>query len=312
MKLYTPLINRALRIAYEAHSGQDDKSGVPYIFHPTYVAFHMDTEDEIITALLHDVVEDTQVTFADLERENFPYAVLDALRLLTRPEDSEYLEYIRRMCSNPLAVKVKLADLRHNLDPERNKHLSPEDVIKHKEKYSEAELLLERCLEERKDLLQRAECGDMKAKLELGIEQYYGYTGHSDKLKAFELLSCALEEKELDIDSKLKATWVITKMLLNDEDCVLSKRTEPFWFEAPPEPFEEMDEITLHIRYIFRYITGRGGVERDLEKAADAAHYIASLLSFGNRDHGASLILRSLLQHADNQESIKDILSLYY
>jgi len=143
MKLYTPLINKALSVAYDAHHGQTDKSGVPYIYHPAFLASQMDTEDEIITALLHDVVEDTPVTLEDLEREGFPRAVLDALRLLTHTDGSEYMDYVRRIKTNPLASKIKLADLRHNGDTTRNANLTPEETARYRKKYVEAIRLLE-------------------------------------------------------------------------------------------------------------------------------------------------------------------------
>ena len=142
MKLYTPLINKALSIAYDAHNGQTDKSGTPYIYHPAFLAAQMDTENEIITALLHDVIEDTTVTFADLEREGFPPAVLDALRLLTHTDGGEYMDYVRRVKENPLAAKIKLADLRHNNDPTRNANLPAEDAARYRKKYAEAIRLL--------------------------------------------------------------------------------------------------------------------------------------------------------------------------
>ncbi len=81
MKLYSPMIEKALKIAYDAHHGQTDKIGVPYIYHPIAVAEQMDTEDEIITALLHDVIEDTKVTLADLEREGVRQSICSPIRV---------------------------------------------------------------------------------------------------------------------------------------------------------------------------------------------------------------------------------------
>ena len=115
------MIGRALEIAWNAHKGQTDKAGNPYIRHPLTVAGKMDTEEEIAVALLHDVVEDTEVTLNDLEKEGFPEAVLEALRLLTHSPEEDYFTYIRRLKENPLARKVKLADLDHNSQLE-NKH----------------------------------------------------------------------------------------------------------------------------------------------------------------------------------------------
>jgi len=146
MKLYTPLINRVLKIAYDAHHGQVDKGGVPYVFHPAFLAAQMDTEEDIITALLHDVVEDTSVSFADLEREGIPQTVLDALKMLTHIDGGDYMQYINELTKNPLAVKVKLADLRHNTIPTRSETLPPEVATRLKAKnelYAKAILLLE-------------------------------------------------------------------------------------------------------------------------------------------------------------------------
>lgn len=115
----TPLTKQAFKFAYEAHAGQIDKEGIPYILHPVMVADAMETEQEVVTALLHDVVEDTFVTLDMLREQGFPDVVVEAVQKLTRPEGMEYLEYIRGLLDNPLAVKVKRADLAHNLMPER-------------------------------------------------------------------------------------------------------------------------------------------------------------------------------------------------
>ena len=116
--IYTPLTNRAMRIAYDAHSGQVDKAGAPYVFHPFHLAEQMEDETTTCVALLHDVAEDTDITLGELARE-FPPSVIDALRLLTHEDGVDYLEYVRAIAQNPVARKVKLADLAHNLDSSR-------------------------------------------------------------------------------------------------------------------------------------------------------------------------------------------------
>lgn len=116
--VYTELTKKAMNIAYDAHHGQYDKGGVPYIFHPMHLAEQMDTEDECIVALLHDVVEDTDVTFEYLENE-FSKDVMDAIRLLTHDKDEDYMEYVKRIKTNEIARKVKMADLKHNSDKTR-------------------------------------------------------------------------------------------------------------------------------------------------------------------------------------------------
>lgn len=132
----TKLTRKAMIIAYEAHKNQVDKSGVPYIYHPIHVAEQMDTENEYIIALLHDVVEDTNVTFKQLE-EVFSKEIIDILKLLTREENIEYDEYIKRIKNNSIACKVKIADLTHNLDKTRLDFVTEVDV-KRNEKYKKA------------------------------------------------------------------------------------------------------------------------------------------------------------------------------
>ena len=116
--IYTELTIKAMNLAYHAHQGQFDKGGVPYIFHPIHLAEGMDDEISTCVALLHDTVEDTDVTLEQLVQE-FPKEVGDAVALLTHAEDVEYFDYIRAIRQNPIAVKVKLADLAHNGDPMR-------------------------------------------------------------------------------------------------------------------------------------------------------------------------------------------------
>lgn len=116
--IYTPMTNAAMRLAYRAHHGQVDKSGIPYIFHPIHLAESMDDEISCTVALLHDVAEDTSVTMAEL-KAIFPREVTDALTLLTHDKNTDYFEYIRAIKNNPIARKVKLADLAHNSDQSR-------------------------------------------------------------------------------------------------------------------------------------------------------------------------------------------------
>lgn len=132
----TKLTRKAMIIAYEAHKNQVDKSGVPYIYHPIHVAEQMDTENECIIALLHDVVEDTNVTFKQLE-EVFSKEIIDILKLLTKKKDIDYYEYINKVKENTVARKVKIADLTHNLDKTRLDFVTEVDV-KRSEKYKKA------------------------------------------------------------------------------------------------------------------------------------------------------------------------------
>ena len=116
--IYTELTIKAMNLAYSAHHGQYDKGGVPYIFHPIHLAEQMDDEISTCVALLHDTVEDTAVTLEQLAAE-FPKEVVEAVDLLTHADGVEYFDYVRAIKANPVAVKVKLADLNHNGDPKR-------------------------------------------------------------------------------------------------------------------------------------------------------------------------------------------------
>ena len=138
--VYTELTNKAMKIAYTAHHGQTDYNGIPYIFHPIHLAEEMDDEISTCVALLHDTVEDTAVTLEDLRRE-FPAEVVNAVRLLTHGEDVDYFDYVRAIRQNPIAVKVKLADLRHNGDPKRICNQGNQE--RRREKYAAARAILE-------------------------------------------------------------------------------------------------------------------------------------------------------------------------
>ena len=125
--IYTKMTKKAMKIAYKAHEGQMDKSGLPYIFHPIHVAEQMKDEFSTAAALLHDVVEDTGITLSELEKEGFPEEVLTAVRLLTRDGETAYLDYIREVKTNDIATAVKLADIAHNSDVNRLDKVTKED-----------------------------------------------------------------------------------------------------------------------------------------------------------------------------------------
>lgn len=123
----TQLTRKAMLVAYNAHIKQFDKAGVPYIYHPIHLAEQMDTEIECIVALLHDVVEDTSVTFEMLERD-FPKEVIEALKLLTHNKTIEYMDYIKNLKENSIARKIKIADLIHNSDETRLETITIKDI----------------------------------------------------------------------------------------------------------------------------------------------------------------------------------------
>ena len=111
------ILDRAKAIATSAHEGQVDKAGKPYIEHPMRVMNMGKTVEEKIAGVLHDVVEDSDWTFEMLEKEGIPKDVMDALRCVTKlSEDEDYDHFIERVKTNPLALKVKLNDLKDNMD----------------------------------------------------------------------------------------------------------------------------------------------------------------------------------------------------
>ncbi len=114
--IYTPLTKRALKICFEAHKDQLDKAGAPYVFHPFHLAEQMDTEDEMCVALLHDVIEDAGKTPDYLRSKGISEQVIEALLLMTHTDGVPYMDYVAALAKNPLARRVKMADLRHNSD----------------------------------------------------------------------------------------------------------------------------------------------------------------------------------------------------
>jgi (p)ppGpp synthase/HD superfamily hydrolase len=142
MMIYTALTCEAMKLAYAAHHGQVDKSGIPYIFHPIHLAEQMQDEYTTCVALLHDVVEDTDVTLEELAKV-FPPEVVEAVRLMTHGKDEPYLDYVRRVKENPIAKVVKLADLRHNSDESRMPDVNTEKLLYYRKKYAAAFAVLE-------------------------------------------------------------------------------------------------------------------------------------------------------------------------
>ena len=140
--IYTPNTKKAMKLCFEAHKDQTDKSGMPYVFHPFHLAEQMETEETTIVALLHDVVEDTDYTLKDLTDMGFGESVIEALSLLTHDDEVEYMDYVRAIKENPIATAVKLADLRHNSDLSRMDEIT-EKVLERREKYLKAIAFLE-------------------------------------------------------------------------------------------------------------------------------------------------------------------------
>ncbi len=140
--IYTEKTKKAMKLCFKAHKDQEDKSGLPYVFHPFHVAEQMTDEVTTIVALLHDVVEDTDYTLKDIAAMGFDEDVVDALALMTHDKGVPYLDYVAKIKDNPVARKVKLADLAHNSDPTRLDVIGEKDKER-LDKYKMARVLLE-------------------------------------------------------------------------------------------------------------------------------------------------------------------------
>lgn len=146
----------AFRIALEVHGHQKDKAGEPYLWHVFRVAMRMETDEERVVALLHDAIEDAGTRAQEVARaiyDAYGVAVGDAVVALTKLmidqsfdiagiEQDDYLRYIRRLAQNPVAVRVKLADLMDNADPERLAKLGPKEAARLSNKYDAGYRLL--------------------------------------------------------------------------------------------------------------------------------------------------------------------------
>lgn len=128
------LLAKAIALASEKHMGQFDKGGMPYVLHPLKVMHYLKSTDmELMSiAVMHDVVEDTDVTFQELVEMGFSSRVIEALKLLTKMPGQTAQEYLDGIKSNKDAIAVKLADLRHNSDIRRLKGISEKDVVRMK------------------------------------------------------------------------------------------------------------------------------------------------------------------------------------
>ena len=135
-------LENALAIAAAAHAGQIDKAGQPYILHPIRVMLSVENGDERIAAILHDVVEDTPVSFDDLESEGFSAAVVDAVRALTKTEGESRIEAALRAVKDPIARQVKLADVSDNMDLSRIASPTEKDYARLKEYERVREILM--------------------------------------------------------------------------------------------------------------------------------------------------------------------------
>ncbi len=116
---YESLLQRAIAIATKAHEGQVDKAGHPYLAHPLFVMKNVNSLEEKIVAVLHDAVEDSELTFDELRSEGFPEVIVLAIAAITKIEGEAYAAYLERVIANAIALRVKIADVTHNLDIRR-------------------------------------------------------------------------------------------------------------------------------------------------------------------------------------------------
>lgn len=131
------MLSKAINLATDAHNGQKDKAGEPYILHPLRVMFQMKDEESRIFAVLHDTVEDTWITLDLLQKEGFNQEIIDAIESLTKRETEDYFDFVRRCDKNRIAKFVKLADLNDNIDLRRIKNPTKQDYERI-EKYQKA------------------------------------------------------------------------------------------------------------------------------------------------------------------------------
>lgn len=139
---YNRLLELAIKVATEAHVGQVDKGGKPYINHPQAVAASLTNTEYKIVAYLHDVCEDTSITSDDLKDMGFTYRIVNSIRLLTKTDELTYEEYLRRLRMDSCARAVKIADLKHNMDITRIPNPSEKDYVRI-EKYKKSLAFLE-------------------------------------------------------------------------------------------------------------------------------------------------------------------------
>lgn len=135
-------LERAISLSAEAHAGQVDKAGQPYILHPLRVMLRMNSEEERIAAVLHDAVEDTDITLEQLVEAGFSHAVVTAVAALTKLPAESRMDAAARAAANPLARAVKLADNAENMDLSRISNPSEKDFARRREYELVRELLL--------------------------------------------------------------------------------------------------------------------------------------------------------------------------
>jgi (p)ppGpp synthase/HD superfamily hydrolase len=122
------MLEKAIEIALRAHAGQKGKDGTPYVLHPLRLMTRMERDEERMAAVLHDVVEDSEVTLEELRELGMPREVVEAVGLLTHEEGVAYEDYVRRLADHPVARRIKLADLEDNSDIRRLTGMEEKDI----------------------------------------------------------------------------------------------------------------------------------------------------------------------------------------
>ncbi len=184
--IFTKLTKKALRLSFAAHKNQQDKSGMPYVYHPYRVAQRQTDEYAVCTALLHDVLEDTKFTAEDLRREGFPAEVIQAVCAMTHPEQTPYMDYVRAIKQNPIAARVKLADLRNNSNLNRLDAVD-DAAFRRVAKYAQAQyILLDR---QNRNLAEKAEEAVQTVISQAACCRYRAYAlGHAQLVFQFAVL----------------------------------------------------------------------------------------------------------------------------
>ncbi len=136
------LLEKAIALAGDAHAGQTDKAGRPYILHPLRVMMAMADDTDMVVAVLHDVIEDTDITTNDLREQGFPEEVVVAVDCLSRRDGEDYYDFVRRAITDPIACRVKRADLMDNMNTTRLPAVTDKD--KHRmQRYQKALTILD-------------------------------------------------------------------------------------------------------------------------------------------------------------------------
>ncbi len=140
-------LEKAIELAVKHHKGQTDKAGEPYILHPLRVMFKMSDNSTRIIAVLHDIIEDTEVSLDDLREMDFVFYIVDAIEKLTKRKGETYNQFINRVLKDPFATQVKLGDLEDNMDRSRLREVTAKDekrLKKYKKAYQKIKDHLER------------------------------------------------------------------------------------------------------------------------------------------------------------------------